>query len=67
MAMLVQQHVLRLQVPEDNVQTVEILKRQEQLTGIEPGATLRETASTAEVEEELSTRAVVQDQVEPCI
>ena len=67
MAMLVQEHVLRLQIPEDNVQTVEILKGQEQLTGVEPGATLGETPSTAEVEEELPTRAVVQDQVKPSV
>lgn len=63
-ALVVDQQVLRLQIPIDQVQIVQILKGEHNLGGIEARMGLREAADLAQMREHLTARHVLEDHVE---
>ena len=62
--MRVHEHVLELEVPVDDEVAVEVVEREEELGGVEPGARLREGLGLAEMVEEGAARVEVGDEVE---
>mmetsp|Transcript_17233 Transcript_17233/g.42736 ORF Transcript_17233/g.42736 Transcript_17233/m.42736 type:complete len:312 (-) Transcript_17233:812-1747(-) len=64
MAVFAQQHVLRLQVTVNDVHRVQMLQSKHNLRTIKPAPSFRESAGLLEVKEELSTAAVLQDEVQ---
>ena len=64
MTLCIQEHVLWLQVTVYNVVLVQVLDGQQNLLRVEPAATLAEPCGSRQMEEQLATRAVLQNKVQ---
>ena len=64
MPLVVEQDVLRLQVPVDDLFVVQVLNGEEQLSNVEAGLMLRKGDFPSQMEAQVLARTVVESQVE---